>query len=66
MNFDNLVETSKKKRERGLPKLSKPNKVVYTNFELVKMVKCSFKRKFYSSDDILKLIHINLCVPVGV
>ena len=54
------------KRVRGLPRLSKPNKVTCKQCQMGKMAKSSFKSKTYSSYDILELVHTNLCGPIGV
>ena len=35
-------------------------------YQLAKMTKYIFKRKTYSSIDILELVHSDLCGPIGV
>lgn len=54
------------KKVRGLPKLKKPDNVMCKQCQLGKMKKSSFKRKTYTSDNILELVHTNLCGPIGV
>ena len=66
MNFDNLVSICKMERARVLPRLRKPNKVICKQCQMGKMTKSSFKRKTYSYNDILELVHTNLCGPIGV
>ena len=57
VNFENLVSISKMKRVRGFPKLKKPDNVMCKECQLGKMTKSSFKKKTYSSNDILELVH---------
>lgn len=66
MNFDNLVIISKMKRVRWLPRLIKPDKVMWKQCQMRNMEKSSFERKAYCYDNILELVHTNLCDPVGV
>ena len=66
VNFDNLVNISKMKKVRGFPKLKKPNNAMYKQCQLGKMTKSSFKRKTYTSSDILELVHTDLCGPIDV
>lgn len=54
------------KRVRGLPKLKKPNNVMCKQCQLEKMTKFNFKRKTYLSNDILELVHSDLCGPIEV
>lgn len=54
------------KRVRGLQRLRKPNNVMCKQCQLGKMAKSSFKSKTYSSNDILELVHIDLCGPIEV
>ena len=49
------------KKVRGLQKLKKPKNDMFTQCQLGKMRKSSFKRKIYTSSDILELVHIDLC-----
>ena len=60
VNFYNLVEISKKKKVRGLPRLKKPENVMCKECQLGKMTKSSFKRKSFTSENILDLVHTNL------
>ena len=66
VNFDNLVEISNKKKVRGLPRLKKPENVICKECQLGKMTKSSFKRKSFTSENILDLVHTDLCGPMGV
>ena len=66
VNFDNLVSIRKMKRISGFPKLKKPNNAMCKQCQLGKMIKSSFKRKAYTSNDILELVHTNLCRPIDV
>ena len=66
MKFDNLLRISKMKKVRGLPRLKKPNNVKCKQCQLEKMRKYSFKRKTYTYDVILGLVHIDLCGSIRV
>lgn len=61
-----MVSISKIERVRGLPRLRKPDKVMCKQYQMGKMTKSSFKRKTYSFDDILELVHTDLCGPIRV
>lgn len=54
------------KRVRGFPRLKKPDNVMCKHYQLGKMTKSSFKSKTYTSDNILELVHIDLCGPMSV
>ena len=66
VNFDNLIKIRKKKRVRGIPSLRKPNMGLCKNYQIGKMGKTSFKSKNYHSEEVLELVHTNLCGPVGI
>ena len=66
VNFDNLVNISKMKKVRGLPKLKKPDNIMCKQCQLGKMTKSSFKRKNYTSKEILELVHTDLCGPMEI
>ena len=66
VNFDNLIKISKLQRVRGIPRLRKPDMGLRKNCQIGKMGKTSFKRKNYQSEDILEIVHIDLCGPIGV
>ena len=66
VNFDNLVSISKMKKVRGLPRLSKLDNVMCKQCQIGKMTKSSFKRKIFTSNDILQLVHTNLFGPIEV
>ena len=52
------------KKVRGSPKLKKPNNTMCKQCQLGKMTKSSFKRKTYSSKEVLELVHTDLCGPI--
>ena len=54
------------KKVRGFPKLKKPDNAMYKQCQMGKMKKSSFKSKTYTANDILELVHTNLCGPIGV
>ena len=54
------------KKVRGLPKLKKPKNIMCKQCQLGKMTKSTFKRKTYTSNEVLKLVHTNLCGPIEV
>lgn len=66
VNFENLISISKKKKVRGLLRLKKPDNLMCKQCQLGKMTKCSFKSKTYTSENILELVHTDLCGPMGV
>ena len=66
VNFDNLVNISKMKKVRGLPKLKKPDNVMCKQCQSGKTTKSSFKSKTYTSKEILELVHTDLCGPIEV
>ena len=66
VNFDNLISIRKIKKVRGLPKLKKPNNTMCKQCQLGKMTRSSFKRKTYTSNEVLELVHTDLCGPIEV
>ena len=66
VNFDNLVNISKMKKVRALPKLKKPENIMCKQCQLGKMTKSSFKSKTYTSKEVLELVHIDLFGPIEV
>ena len=66
LNFNNLIKISKKKRVRGNHTLRKPDMGLCKNCQIGKMGKTSFKRKNYHSKEVLELVHIDLCGPIGI
>lgn len=66
VNFDNLVNISKNKRVRQIPSLKKPDMGMCKNYQIGKMGKTSFKRKHYDSEEVLEMIHIDLCEPIDI
>ena len=66
-NWSNVKQADIKQRlVKMLLKLSRPNKMMCKNCQFGKMEKSSLKRIFYSFDDVLKLVHIDSCGPIGV
>ena len=64
VNFDNLININKMKKVRGLPKLKKPKNITCKQCQLGKMKNSSFKSKTYTSNEVLELVHIDLCGPI--
>ena len=54
------------KKVKGLPKLKKPNNTMCKQYQLWKMTKSSFKSKTYTSNEVLELVHTDLCGPIEV
>lgn len=54
------------KRVRVFPRLKKSDNDMCLQCQLGKMTKSSFKRKTYSSNNILELVHTDLYGPIGV
>ena len=61
-----MVKIRKFRKVRGIPSLKKLDVGVCKNCQIGKMGKTSFKRKNYQSEDILEIVHTNLCAPIGV
>ena len=61
-----MVKISKFRKVRGIPNLKKPDIGLCKNCQIGKMGKTSFKSKNYQSKDILEIVHIDLCGPIGV
>ena len=61
-----MVKLRKIKKVRGIPSLKKPDVGLCKNCQIGKMGKTIFKSKNYQSEDILKIVHIDLCGPIGV
>ena len=61
-----MVKIRKFMKVRGIPSLKKPDVVLFKNCQIGKMGKTSFKSKNYQSEDILEIVHTDLCVPIGV
>ena len=66
VNFDNLISISKMKKVRGLPKLKKPNNTMCKQCQLGKMTKSNLKSQTYTSNEVLELVHTNLCGLIEV
>ena len=54
------------KKVRGLPKLKKPNNTMCNQCQLGKMTKSTFKSKAYTSNEVLELVHTDLCGPIEI
>ena len=54
------------KKVRGLPKLKKLENIMCKQCQRGKMTKSSFKRKTYTSNEVLELVHTDLCGPIEV
>src|SRR5271156_448738 len=65
VNFDNLVNISKNKRVRGIPISKKPELAICKQCQIGKMGKTSFKSKNYNTEEVLELVHTDLCGPIG-
>ena len=66
IKFYNLVNIRKMKKVIGLANLKKVDNVICKQCQIGKMTKPSFKSKTFTYDDILELVHIGLCGPIGV
>ena len=66
VNFDNLVKIRKHKRVRGIPSLEKPDMGLCKNCQIGKMGKTIFKRKNYHYEEVLELVHKDICGPIGI
>ena len=66
VNFDNLISINNMKKVRGLSKLKKHDNVICKQCQLGKVTKSSFKRKTYTSKEILEIVHNDLCGPIEV
>lgn len=64
INFDNIVKVSKSKTVRGLPQLDKPVNALCKECQLGKMTSSTFKRKSFSAEHLLDLVHTELCGPI--
>lgn len=64
INFDNIVKVSKSKRVRGFPQLEKPVNFLCKQCQLGKMASSTFKRKSFSVEHLLDLVHADLCGPI--
>ena len=61
-----MVKIRTLKKVRGIPCFKKPNVGLCKNYQIAKMVKTSFKSKNYQSEDILEIVHTDLCGPIGI
>jgi len=62
-SFDNLINISKINAVQDIPKLFKPNQVVYGPCQHGKQTRISHKTKEFSTSKPLEIIHANLCGP---
>ena len=56
---------SKNRRVRGIPSLKNPNMGMCKNCQISKTGNTNFKSKNYHSEEVLELVHTNLCGPIG-
>ena len=61
-----MVKIRKFRKVRGIPNLKKADVGLCKNCQIGKMGKTSFKSKNYQSEDILEIVHTDLCGPIGV
>ena len=61
-----MVKISKFRKVRGIPNLKKPNIGLCKICQIGQMGKTNFKSKIYQSEDILEIVHTDLCGPTGV
>ena len=66
VNFDKFFKISKNKRVRGIPSLMKLDMGLCKNCQIGNMGKTSFKRKNYHFEEVLEIIYIDLCGPIGI
>ena len=66
MKFDNLIKIRKNKRVRGIPSLRKLDMGLCKTCQIGKMGKTSFKRKNYHFEEVLELVHKELCGPIRI
>lgn len=64
VNFDNMVKVNQSSMVRGMPQLVKLDNVLCKECQFGKMTTSSFKRKSFSSEHILDLVHTYLCGPM--
>lgn len=64
VNFENMVKISRKKRVRGLPNLQTNENAICKECQLVKLKNSIFSRKAHTSNDMLELMHTDLCRPI--
>ena len=65
VKFENLINISKMVKLRGFPRLKKPKNTMCKQCQLGKMSRSSFKIKKNTSNEILELVHTNLCGPIN-
>ena len=61
-----MVKIRKFSKVRGIPSLKKPNVGLCKNCQIGKMGKTIFKSKNYQFEDILEIVHTDLCGPIGI
>lgn len=66
VNFDNLVTIRNNKRVRSIPYQKKTKMGICKQCQIGKMNKISFRSKSYNFEEVLELVHIDLCGPIGV
>ena len=63
-NFDNLVKMSSKVLVKDMPKLARPDKIIYKGCQQGKKSKVKFSIKEYSTTKPLEIIHTSFCGPI--
>jgi hypothetical protein len=63
INFDNLVNISRKEVVRDMPKILKPTSTMCKHFLQGKKTRTEFRSKEYSMIKSLEIMHIDLCGP---
>ena len=61
-----LFNIRKHRSVRGIPSLKKINVGLWKNCQIGKMRKTSFKSKNYQSEEVLEIVHTDLCGPIGI
>lgn len=64
VNFDNQIKIRKSSVLRGLPQLVKQDSVICKDCQISKMTSISFKSKNGIFENVLDLVHTNLCGPM--
>src|SRR5271155_2942102 len=59
-----MMKIGRRRNVRGLPTMTKPDSIMCKNCQKGKLTKSSFKIKTHTSDDILELVHTDLCGPM--
>ena len=66
VKFNNLIKIRRKKTLGGIPCLRKPDMSLCKNCQISKMRKKIFKNKDYHFEEVLELVHTDLCGPIEI